>query len=258
MSNVKTNPDSLKLPLNVKGLSNPRKRRAIFTWWRAELIFLQETHSTKNSECKWKKEWGSDIIFSHGSSNARGVAVLIKSGLDIVIQHELLNSNGRLIILKVKIKDKNYLLANIYCPNKNKEKIRFYQNLSATLRRIDPDSDHNIIIGGDFNCPLNPTLDKKGGILIPRQHEINLIENFQNEFSLLDIWRIKNPNTRSFTWSRCRPFIFCRLDYWLISDKLTDLVTQVDIQASIKTDHSSIILELEDIKESLRGSVSGN
>ena len=39
----------------------------------------------------------------------------------------------------------------------------------------------------------------------------------------------------------------------MISDKLNDLVTQVDIQASIKTDHSSIILELEDIKEGPRG-----
>ena len=31
------------------------------------------------------------------------------------------------------------------------------------------------------------------------------------------------------------PFIFCRLDYWLISDSLHDLVTQVYILASIKT-----------------------
>ena len=64
---------------------------------------------------------------------------------------------------------------------------------------------------------------------------------------------IKNPNTRSFTWSKNHPFIFCRLDYWLISDSLNDLVTQVDIQASIKTDHSSITLEVEDIKEGPRG-----
>ena len=41
--------------------------------------------------------------------------------------------------------------------------------------------------------------------------------------------------------------VFCR-----ISDKFDDLVTQADIQASIKTDHSSIILKLEDIKESPR------
>ena len=82
---------------------------------------------------------------------------------------------------------------------------------------------------------------------------INSIENIQNEFSLHDIWRIKNPNTRSYTWSKSSPFIFCRLDYWLISDNLNDSVTQVDVVASIKTDHSSIILELENIKESRKG-----
>ena len=49
------------------------------------------------------------------------------------------------------------------------------------------------------------------------------------------------------------PFIFCRLDYWLISDNLHDLVSIVDILASIKTDHSSIVLELEDIQEGYRG-----
>ena len=125
MTNSKIKSDGLKLvSLNVRGLSNFRKRRAIFTWCRkqkADLIFLQETHSTKENEYKWKKEWGSKIIFSHGSSNARGVAVLIKRGLDIVVEQELLNSNGRLIVLKSLIKDKRYLLANIYGPNKNAE-----------------------------------------------------------------------------------------------------------------------------------------
>ena len=82
---------------------------------------------------------------------------------------------------------------------------------------------------------------------------INSIESFQNEFSLHDIWRVKNPKTRRYTWSKSSPFIFCRLNYWLISDNLNDLVTQVDIGASIKTDHSSIILELEDNKDSRKG-----
>ena len=257
MSNSKMKPDSLKLlSLNVRGLGNFRKRRAIFTWCRkqkADLIFLQETHATKNCESQWKKEWGSSIMFSHGRTNARGVAVLIRSGLDIVILHEHCDSKGRLIMLNAKIKDKNYLLVNLYGPNKDAEAVCFYQDLSTTLRGIDLDSDSNVIVGGDFNCPLDPTIDKKGGVVIPRQHVINSIENIQNEFSLHDIWRIKNPNTRSYTWSKSSPFIFCRLDYWLISDNLNDLVTQVDIVASIKTDHCSIILELENIKESRKG-----
>ena len=46
---------------------------------------------------------------------------------------------------------------------------------------------------------------------------------------------------------------FWRLYYWLISDSLYDLVTQVDILASINTEHSSILIELPDIQEACRG-----
>ena len=71
--------------------------------------FLQETHTIKNCESQWRKEWGSSIMFSHGRTNARGVAVLIRSGLDIAIQHEHCDSKGRLIMLNAKIIDKKLL-----------------------------------------------------------------------------------------------------------------------------------------------------
>ena len=93
-------------------------------------------------------------MFSHGSANARGVAVLIRSSLDIVIQHEHCDSKGRLLMLNAKIKDKNYFLINLYGPNKDAEPVRFYQDLSITLRGIDLDSDSNLIVGGDFNRPF--------------------------------------------------------------------------------------------------------
>ena len=65
-----------------------------------------------------------------------------------------------------------------------------------------------------------------------------------------DIWRIKNPTTRSYTWSQSEPQILPRLDYWLISNSLTDVCT-VDIIPSIKTDHSAITLE--DVDDKARG-----
>ena len=37
---------------------------------------------------------------------------------------------------------------------------------------------------------------------------------------------------------------FCRLDYWLISNTLHDLVKTTDIISSIKTDHAAISLAL--------------
>ena len=70
-------------------------------------------------------------------------------------------------MLNAKVKDKNNFLINLYGPNKDAEAVHFYQDLSTTLRGIDLDGDSNVIVGGDLNCPLDPTVDKKGGILIP-------------------------------------------------------------------------------------------
>ena len=73
---------------------------------------------------------------------------------------------GRYIILKAEINDKIYVLVYIYAPNKDKEIVTFLNKLVITLKNEDLDSENNIVIGGDFNCPLSPTIDKKGGTLI--------------------------------------------------------------------------------------------
>ena len=44
-----------------------------------------------------------------------------------------------------------------------------------------------------------------------------------------------------------------RLDYWLISNCLSDNVWNVDIIPSIKTDHSAIIIEFKDIDDRVKG-----
>ena len=165
LSKQNLKPDTIKLlSLNVRGLSNFKKRRAIFSWCRkqkADLIFLQETHSCKERETQWKKEWGAEILFSHGHTNARGVAVLIKKGFDIDIRLTQTDSIGRLILLKAVIKEENYTIANIYGPNKDADAVKFYHNLSNLLRTNDFGNEENIIMAGNFNCPLNVSLDKK-------------------------------------------------------------------------------------------------
>ena len=78
---------------------------------------------------------------------------------------------------------------------------------------------------------------------MPRQSVINAIERLQWELDLHDIWRIKNPTERSFTWSQPEPLVLSRLDYWLISNSISDNVCDVNIIPSIKTDHSAIKIE---------------
>ena len=133
-----------------------------------------------------------------------------------------------------------YVLVNIYAPNKDEDIIKFLKNVLTKLQTENLDSAENIVIGGDFNCPLNPTLDKKGGIMTPRKSVINCINDVQSQLDLVDIWRVKNPQTKSFTWSQRSPPIFCCLDYWLISNNLHDWVKATNIIPAIRTDHSAI------------------
>ena len=119
--------ESVKLlSVNVRGLSNFKKRRAIFTWCRkqnADFIFLQETHLTIEHEMSW----GAEIISAPGTSDARGVAVLFKRGVDCKIHSKLLDPEGRYIILKAEIQEKPVVLINVYAPNKNTELTLFSQ-----------------------------------------------------------------------------------------------------------------------------------
>ena len=83
-----TNIDFKLLSLNVRGIRNYDKRKAIFLWiskQNADVIFLQETYSTKEVEHFWRLQWKGEIFFAHGSGHSKGVMILTKEGLDIKI-----------------------------------------------------------------------------------------------------------------------------------------------------------------------------
>ena len=69
----------------------------------------------------------------------------------------------------------------------------------------------------------------------------------------MDIWRIKHPDSKSFTWSQKSPRIFCRLDYWLISNNLSDFVGSTEIVSAVQTDHDAISLEFGKLESELKG-----
>ena len=73
------------------------------------------------------------------------------------------------------------------------------------------------------------------------------------DFDLVDIWRIRNPTTRRFTWRQRNPFIQRRLDFWLISDVCQEDIEGTDIIPSINSDHSAIILHFNNIDRQKHG-----
>ena len=78
------------LSLNTAGIGDSIKRRKLFNYAKkhtssAGVVFLQETHSSEKNEKLCVNKWGCGreaVIFSHGSSNARGVLIAFRESLD--------------------------------------------------------------------------------------------------------------------------------------------------------------------------------
>ena len=58
------------ISINANGMGNHIKRRALFNFARdrADVICVQETHSTSELESQQKLEWGGEIFYSHESN----------------------------------------------------------------------------------------------------------------------------------------------------------------------------------------------
>ena len=71
-----------------------------------------------------------------------------------------------------------------------------------------------------------------------------MLENIMESVNVMDIWRIRNPFPKEFTWPANNPLVQRRLDYFLISDRIQSSVSKVYIKPAIATDHSAIFLEI--------------
>ena len=82
---------------------------------------------------------------------------------------------------------------------------------------------------------------------------VKALEELKLNHDLVDIRRIRNPNTKKFTWRQKTPFVQRRLNFWLVSDSLQDEIHSTNIILSVKTDHSGISLSFRSIKNQKTG-----
>ena len=119
--------------LNARGLKATKKRRAVFRQMRNQkkyqIIFLQETHSVPTSEKIWNTEWGRKIYFSHGTSQSRGVAILLHPKLNATVEDEYRSNDGRIMLIRINIEESIYVCVNVYAPNDPSALITFFQRL---------------------------------------------------------------------------------------------------------------------------------
>ena len=118
------------LSYNVRGLGNEKKRKKVFNYIKKHtsgnaVIFLWETHSTKKDEMLWKLQWHGNIIFSHGSSNKKGVLIPFRWGLEYkLLSPEIVDDDGRHLILHIEIQGSPYILLTYHGPNDESNQVK--------------------------------------------------------------------------------------------------------------------------------------
>ena len=230
--------------LNVRGIRDTVKRRQLFQKFHNsnyDIFMIQEAHCTPEVTSQWSSEWGGEIFFSHGTSNSKGVCILLKNSVSRTI-HKCEQVEGRALFLDITINNTKFTLSNIYAPNQ--DDVDFFINICNILETIGNDL---MVVGGDYNCVLDINIDKKGGLPQTHTNSVQFLQTWMEENDMIDIYRKSHPMVLKYTWARRggNAPVFCRLDFYLISYALCDKVKTVDIKPGFLTDHSAVTLELE-------------
>ena len=68
-------------------------------------MFLQETHSSVETEKQWNGGFKGQLYFSHGKANSSGVLTGFYGNITVLIKKQLNDENERNLILEVTIGD---------------------------------------------------------------------------------------------------------------------------------------------------------
>ena len=131
-------------------------------------------------------------------------------------------------------------LTNVYAPNDDLTRTGFLKSqISDISTKI---TSPKLILGGDWNLALEK-IDRKPHWESTSNSRRQIQEWIEN-FNLIDIWRAKNKSLERYTWSRNNPLSMSRIDFFLISSDTQRAYKSTSILESIRTDHKLVFLDL--------------
>ena len=113
--------------------------------------------------------------------------ILVKNSTDFKVDKVIPDTDGRFINIQSEIQSMQFM---------------FFHNIEQIeqqLESLDLDLNANIVICGDFNASFSTDVDCSGGKPVVKE-SVNIIENIKLIYDLIDIWRIRNPDAKKYTW----------------------------------------------------------
>ena len=110
---------------------------------------------------------------------------------------------GRILVIEVKPDDSVFVLINIYNANTEPEQLHTLNDLINILETFEDIQNKSVVLDGDFNVILNPSLKSDGGKpVIKKETIVELIQIIENldlcdfgEFAILKENALSLDNT---------------------------------------------------------------
>lgn len=199
---------------NVRGIHIPIKWRKILAFLKEgnfEIALLQETHLSDVEHLKLQQGVFGQIYFSSFTSRSRGVAILIKRNLPFKFLNCIKDRDGRYVIIEGVLQGKTILILNMYYPTALSADFITKVFLDLIARSADL-----TIVGGDFNCVLNPFVDRHPHSSASLTAQARSLQNICKDLGFVDVCRTLHPADKEYTIFSTTYHCQSRLDYFFM------------------------------------------
>ena len=140
------------------------------------------------------------LFFSHGKTNSCGVAIAFASTKTLNILSIKRDNLESILVIEVKTDDSVFMFINIYNASTEPEQMHTLSDLINILETFEVIHNKSVVFGGDFNVKLNLSLDLEGGKQDIKKKTIAKLIQTTDYQDLWDIWRIRNPKSKRYTF----------------------------------------------------------
>ena len=143
-------------------------------------------------------QWRGEVRYAHGTHNIKGVLIALKDGVNLDIQTETVDSDGRFITIQTIINESNVVIVNYYVPDDELSQVETLAKIDRHIRSLELEDHTTFLFGGDFNMYFGTKLDADGGNPKLKVNSLTQLEIILQENDLCDIFRVQNSYARRF------------------------------------------------------------
>jgi len=231
--------------LNINGGRAPIRKthaRLLLDQKHVDVALLQDVRCGPTCSAEWQTTIRGSWFFSSFDCCRAGVAFWFRSSFssDQIVFHEFMQ--GHLAFVVFSYGGYKITLLNAYVPSNPAKRNEYFSILDDCLSQID--FSGLVCLAGDFNCTLEPALDRNGSE--PHPESAKGFATILAKYNLVDGWRLQHPKVKQYSWCQAsnNRVSFARLDRFYVNNDFRNFILSTAISPSGFSDHHLVSLKL--------------